>query len=121
MIQRVPAIRPILASALLLALAMALALPALAQARGTIHGTVTTTDGEPLPGALLFLTGTNIAEMKNAVTDEDGVFDFYNLGPGIYEIQTTMVGFATDISEVDIALDQTSEITITLEVSPQAE
>ena len=40
MIQRVPAIRPILASALLLALAMAPALPALAQARGAIHGTV---------------------------------------------------------------------------------
>lgn len=105
-------------AALLAAAALALAPPALSQSLGAIEGTVSTADGEPLPGALIFLTGNAFPEMKNAVTREDGTFQFFNLPEGLYQLQTTMTGFAADETEVTVTLGETSEVTIALQPTP---
>jgi len=64
---------------------------------GTIYGRVTDLDGNPLPGASVTLTGSNLMGMNSHVTSATGQFFFPLLAPGSYEIRVEMPGFKVQL------------------------
>ncbi len=103
----------------LLVLIFCLALPfgLMAQSRsGSISGTVTDSEGNPLPGVSLTLTGETIAPMST-VSSAEGKFRFLSLYPANdYVIKAELQGFKTKLETgviVNIAKD--SNIAISME------
>jgi hypothetical protein len=72
----------------------------MAQVRtGTIYGTVTDEDGNPLPGVTVTLTAGTIAPI-NSITSAQGIYRFLALPPGSdYTVKAELEGFRTEIKE----------------------
>jgi iron complex outermembrane receptor protein len=64
----------------------------------TIKGKVTTADNRPAPYVTVTMKGTN----KSSITDEDGVFTFFNVGAGVYELEVSLVGYNTVTKEIKV-------------------
>lgn len=79
----------------------------------TIKGTITTSDNKPATYVTVILKGTN----KSAFTDEDGVFSFFNVRPGSYEIEVSLVGHNTVTKQINVTGDNTVSINIQLTAS----
>lgn len=60
---------------------------------GSIVGTVTDPSGATVPSAVVVLTNIGTAERRNAVTDNDGNYQFVNLVPGRYRVDIERTGF----------------------------
>ncbi|MES3629276.1 MAG: TonB-dependent receptor [Longimonas sp.] len=75
------------------------------QQTGAIEGTVTETDGSPLPGVQVVLRGTP----RGTTTDADGAYRLEGIDPGTYTVRATFVGFAPAQAEVTVAADETVE------------
>ena len=79
---------------------------ALAQT-GKIAGTVTTADGEPLPGVNVILDGTT----QGTSTDADGFYTIINVRPGTYDVRATFIGYVPSVREdVRVQIDLTAEV-----------
>ncbi|MBL7471444.1 TonB-dependent receptor [Robertkochia sediminum] len=63
----------------------------MAQVETNIYGTVTDKLGEPIPGASVFLEGTQ----QGAQTDMDGKYVIKNVSPGSYNLIASYIGFKT--------------------------
>jgi len=103
----------------LFALILCLALPIglMAQQRsGSITGTITDTEGNPLPGVSLTLTGATIAPMT-AVSNNEGKFRFLSLFPANdYVVKCELQGFKTKIETgIIVNIAKSSEIAIQME------
>jgi len=85
---------------------------------GNIYGKVISTDGTPLPGVSVTLTGSLISSIST-VTSAEGLFRFLSLPPAKdYVIKAELEGFKTVIQEgVIVAVGVNTEFTITMEVS----
>ncbi|MFQ6604777.1 MAG: TonB-dependent receptor domain-containing protein [Fidelibacterota bacterium] len=77
---------------------------------GTISGTVTNKNGEPLPGANITLEGTSMG----AAADADGAYTIANVPLGTYTVSVAFIGYTTatrsvmvgvGTNTVDFALD----------------
>lgn len=75
-------------SLLLLFLLQFILMSAFAQTR-TVSGKVTSSDGQPLPGATVKIKGTK----KITQTNEAGVFSFADIAPGNITLQVSYVGY----------------------------
>ncbi|QTE36424.1 TonB-dependent receptor [Mucilaginibacter gossypii] len=76
--------------------------PALAEVKpGTITGTITTADGQTVPGVTVSLNGNGIS--AGTVTSESGRFTFNKVKPGSYTIKVTFVGLAPEEKAVELA------------------
>ena len=73
------------------------ALPAAAQT--TLVGTVTDTDGETLPGATVYLSGTQ----RGVAADDDGHFRLTGVQPGAYRLVASLVGFTAATQNIRVA------------------
>ncbi len=94
-----------LRSALWLVLLVAAALPAAAQpATATLTGTVTDTDGQPLPGANVFLTQSQRGTISNA----EGRFRLANVPLGAYRLVASIIGYET--KSEDLVLREPGEV-----------
>ena len=84
---------------------MVAAVPCFAQKEtGAIRGTVSDTEGHPLPGATVTATSTSLVGGANVVTTNDkGFYWFPNLPPGTYEVKAEMNGFQT-VARQDVRL-----------------
>ncbi|HEY0780505.1 MAG TPA: TonB-dependent receptor [Gemmatirosa sp.] len=80
------------------ALAVAPAIAAAQVATGTVSGRVTSTDGEPVAGATVGVTGT----AAGAITRGDGTYRI-TLRPGTYELRARLIGYAAARDSVVIA------------------
>lgn len=60
---------------------------------GSVSGTVKDPNGEPLPGATVFVIGT----YSGAFTDDEGRFELKNLKPGDYSLRFTYIGYAEKV------------------------
>src|SRR5215471_4488921 len=90
---RVPLVRVAL---VLVATLFACSLPARAQLLyGTITGNVNDSTGAALPGVTVQARNTDTGVVKNAVTDERGVFVFSDLVSGVYDVSFELSGFRT--------------------------
>jgi hypothetical protein len=105
--------------ALLLAVALIVAaLPSLALAQqttsGAIAGRVVDTQGLPIPGATVTVTGSQGA--RTTVTDGEGRFTLPFLTPGEYTARAELAGFrAVEQQKVAVSLGQ--RVALTLEMS----
>ena len=99
-------------------LTFVLVLPSAAQkGRGNIHGLVVDTEGNPLPGVSVTLTGLTIAPIT-MISNEEGRFRFLNLEPGEkYEIKAELQGFKTAVvRNVIVNAGLNTDIKIVMEV-----
>jgi hypothetical protein len=90
---------------------------AIAQQRtGNIYGTVVDTEGNPLPGVSVTLTGATIAPMST-VTNDEGKFRFLSLFPANdYEVKAELQGFKVKLQTgIIVNVGRNSEITVTME------
>src|SRR5437660_2396205 len=74
-----------------------------AQTDSALSGTVYDTTGAVLPGVSITLTNKAQGTVRNATTNEAGVYQFSFLPPGGYSLQASMPGFKT-LTRADIQL-----------------
>ena len=107
--------------AVLVILSVAAALPSIALAQlnqtGTLAGTVTDAQGLPLPGVGVTIKSPAIILPQMAqVTNEQGLYRFLSLPPGLYEITFALDGMNTLVRrEVKVSVGQTATIDAVLE------
>ncbi|MBU0992490.1 MAG: gamma-glutamyl-gamma-aminobutyrate hydrolase family protein [Proteobacteria bacterium] len=91
-----------------------------------ISGTIKDTNGTPVQGAIVYLTGN---DTKTAVTDKDGKFRFTNMSQGTYSIQPGNYGpcapesydiekHDSDIKNVDFVFSNVTRIGLTYGAGP---
>ncbi|MGC4037743.1 MAG: TonB-dependent receptor [Chitinophagaceae bacterium] len=83
------------------------------QEKGSIAGTITTTDDKPAGMVTVSVKGTK----KNTLTADDGSFVFHNIAPGNYELEISLVGYETIISQVNVEVNKTTTIARKLQLS----
>lgn len=90
------------------------AAPAVAQQSATLTGTVTDTEGEPLPGANIVLVG----EDKGTSAGADGSYRLADIEPGTYTIRVSFVGYETVEQEATFQSGSTRTQNFKLESAP---
>lgn len=96
-----------------LVLLLTLAASAAAQP-ARLSGTVHDAEGEPLPGANVYLSGTT----RGDATDADGRFEIADLEPGAYRVVASMVGFVAATAPVSLAAGD--DVRLSLQLEPRA-
>jgi iron complex outermembrane receptor protein len=81
------------------------------QATGSIRGTITTADGQPVAFSTIILKGTS----KGATTDQQGVFQIQRLAPGAYTLHVKHIGLLPQNKQVTLAAGQQQTVDFTLE------
>jgi hypothetical protein len=72
---------------------------------GTIVGTVTDVNGDPVPSSTVVLEGADAGERRSMVTSESGFFEFHDVKPGTaQEVKVSANGFA-DWASPSISLE----------------
>src|SRR5215211_1452573 len=102
----------------LLLAAAVLLLPALAQAQGTLTGTVRDDSGAVLPGVTVEASSPALIEKtRSVVTDDTGQYRIIDLVPGTYSLTVTLPGFSTvKRDNIQLSGTQTLTLPITLKV-----
>ena len=62
---------------------------------GTIVGTVIDVNDDPVPDATIVLEGPVPGDPRQAMSNDNGFFEFKALGPGTYHVTVSAKGFAT--------------------------
>ena len=76
----------------------------------SVRGTITTTDGLPVPGVTVAVEGANLSTR----TDDRGQFVFSGLKPGDYTLAVSHVGLQTQKRAVKVTSGGTTQIDVTL-------
>jgi hypothetical protein len=84
---------------------------------GTLSGTITSTDGNPLPGATVSIQSPALLGTRTAVTDSNGGYIFKALPPGVYTVTFELSGFATVQKTVTVVLGGSVPADATLTVA----
>ncbi|MBO1321823.1 TonB-dependent receptor [Acanthopleuribacter pedis] len=79
-------------------------LPVFAQQTGSINGSVSDTNGDPLPGVVINMESESLQGSRSAVTTDQGQFLMRLLPPGIYTLTATMPGMRTLKQEVRVSI-----------------
>jgi len=112
--------------ALFMALALGFLFPIAAMAQvtvtGEIHGVVKDPSGAVVPGAQIELKDQATGITKEAKSDAEGTFQFFNLPFGKYQVTVTMPGFQTAIlKDVVIESGRKADIPVNLAVGQPSE
>ena len=91
------------------------AIPATAQTTGTIEGAVVGSNGLPMSGAFVTLTGT--AASQESITGADGSWAFADLPAGDYVVTAMLPGFDTAELEVTLGAGATETVQLVLQVT----
>jgi tetratricopeptide (TPR) repeat protein len=87
------------------ALVLALSVQALhGETTGRLSGTVTTSDGKPVAGAIVVVSRTDVAWKKELKTDAKGAYFQVGLEPKEFEIAVSAPGFSTQREKVKVPL-----------------
>lgn len=109
----------ILASSLLLA---ALSSPVSAQTFGTVTGEVKDATGATVAGAAITVRNTATNGIRNAVTNDEGVYTIPALVPGLYDIKAEKSGFkVAQRTGVELQVQQTARVDFALTVGQVSE
>ncbi|MCB1034992.1 MAG: TonB-dependent receptor, partial [Acidobacteria bacterium] len=101
--------------------ALLIGTPVLAQQTGAILGKVVDTEGGALPGVTVEASGDVLPRARVTVTDGDGEYQLQLLPPGNYELTFTLGGLNTEKREVQVLLQQTSTVNVTMALSSISE
>ena len=86
--------------------------PAMAQTTGVIEGTVVDASGNPLPAALVTVTGDGVREEAAAATD--GSYRFAGLAIGNYVVTAALPGFQTADAQVSLEAAEAAVLQLVL-------
>jgi hypothetical protein len=85
---------------------------------GSLKGKISDTQGFPLPGAFVYVASSALLGIQNYITDDTGLYGFWELPPGRYKLSVEMPGFKTiNIDNIIIQVNMTVTINVTLEAS----
>src|SRR5256712_1684109 len=91
--------------------------PALAQTDGSISGVIRDASGAVIPGATVTVTNPATNQVRSAISNEAGVYNFPVLQPGKYNIKVELPGFRTITqNDVELQVQQSARIDFTLQV-----
>ncbi len=105
-------VRKILSFINSLVLLLCLQTIALGGTTGKITGKVSDDEtGNPLPGVNIILKNSDLG----CATDSDGYFVILNLGPGLYTLQVSMMGYKTvTVKNLEVRIDLTSIVNLSI-------
>ena len=83
---------------------------AFAQTTGSISGVARDSNGAPLPGVLISIVSPVLPLGRTATSRSDGVFQFFNLTPGTYQLKADLKGLAPFTQEVIVQLTKDTEV-----------
>src|SRR4051812_17743919 len=87
----------------------------LAQATGSIVGTVTDDSGAVLPGVTVEVINVQTGQTRTAVTREDGYYSVPLLRPGSYQVKGTLNGFKTFVRDgITVSVESSAKIDMKL-------
>ncbi|MFW6159949.1 MAG: TonB-dependent receptor [Acidobacteriota bacterium] len=85
---------------------------------GSLMGTVVDENNQPLPGAIVMMTGTGLMGLRTYVTSETGRFHFPALSPGKYDLRVEMPGFKTVIrKDLIVKVGHTLALSVPMKIS----
>jgi Carboxypeptidase regulatory-like domain/TonB dependent receptor len=89
----------------------------------TLTGTIKDSSGAVLPGATVNVSSpAQVGGVQTSITDDQGVYRFPALHPGVYELDATLSGFKTvKRSEITLPLGTTTTIDVSLSVASVSE
>ncbi|SVD58913.1 uncharacterized protein METZ01_LOCUS411767, partial [marine metagenome] len=89
----------------------------LAQSTGKVAGRVIDTNGEPLPGANVVLSGTRLG----GTADVNGEYFILLVSPGTYDVSASLVGYqGVTKTQVEVLVDRTATVDFALNESAVA-
>jgi hypothetical protein len=83
---------------------------AFAQTTGSVTGVAKDSNGAPLPGVLVSITGPQMPLGRSMATRSDGVFQFLNLVPGRYQLKAELQGLGSFQQEVVVGVAKDTEV-----------
>jgi hypothetical protein len=83
---------------------------AFAQTTGSVTGTAKDSNGAPLPGVLVSISGPQMPLGRKMTTRSDGVFQFLNLVPGTYQLKAELQGLGSFQQEVIVGVAKDTEV-----------
>jgi Carboxypeptidase regulatory-like domain len=91
---------------------------ALAQVSGSINGTMTDNTGAVLPGVTITVSGPALMGVQTTVSNEEGVYRFPTLPPGVYTLNYELAGFNTVVREgIVVQVGFTATIPVQMQVA----
>lgn len=90
---------------------------AVAQQTGSVTGTVTATDGSPLPGVTVEARSPVLPRARTTISDSGGFYRLPALPPGRYTIAFTLSGMEPLTRNVDVLLGQEVPVNASLGVA----
>jgi hypothetical protein len=88
---------------------------------GGISGRLTDPTRAVVPNAVIELRSLDTAGTQTATTNGEGMYRFYLLKPGRYEVSTLVAGFAKVTRSTSVEVGQTTQVDIALAVQTTAE
>lgn len=80
---------------------------------GGLAGKLISTEGNPIEGANLLLSGSSMQGVNGTSTDKEGFFQFSSLSIGTYKLSITHVSFSPlEVNTIPISLGQTTKLGI---------
>jgi hypothetical protein len=105
----------------MLALAALAPTAAFAATTGSISGVVRGTDGSPLPGVTVTVSGPALPAGRSAITDGEGAFRILRLPPGDYEATAEVQGMGNVKRQVAVAVEADTQLSLVLNPTIQEE
>src|ERR1700681_2117011 len=87
----------------------------------SLGGTVTDSTRAPVTGSHVTVRAKATGALRNAVSDDAGMFEIANLIPGDYSVEIEKAGFATVTREIVLEVGQTMSLDLTLAVGEKRE
>src|SRR5689334_14826245 len=88
----------------------------LGQTLGDITGQVTDPSGAGVPNSVVTLTNPTTNAVRQASTNEQGLYSFLSVPPGTYTLKVEYSGFKTATSNVEVEVQQSVRLDITIQV-----
>ena len=98
----------------LLVLAMISSVSQAQQFRGSLAGRIVDVVGGRVPGAKIGVRAVGVSAERETTSDSHGEFRLEDLVPGRYQVVVTAAGFAEAISDVDVNVATSRDITVTM-------
>lgn len=96
-------------------------LSVLGQTLGEISGTVVDPSGAGVPNSTVTLTSTATNVARTEQTNEQGLYTFPSVPPGTYTVKVEHPGFKTTNSNVEVEVQQSVRLDLTLQVGQVSE
>jgi hypothetical protein len=91
------------------------------QTLGDISGQVADPSGAGVPNSVVTLTNTATNAVRTADTNEQGLYTFTSVPPGTYNLKVEHPGFKTTTSNVEVLVQQSVRLDMTLQVGQVSE